>query len=437
MSATGENVPSRGWSAPQGRVARHVPESDWVVLAIKPSPLFILLAPLRAMAIAVVIGVIVFLAATAAHRFAAPGIAAAMPNPAVVASATGVLSLLRLLWQVLEYLARLYVLTDRRVIRVGGVLRQRIVEAPVERIQHVVLYRSLRERLTGLRSIGFATAGTGHIEVVWFMVPQRVGGEDVVRTIRRVIDKPSATGHSSDSRSAESSREGGGVPRSGAGLSSASEGVDAASSGQSSRARPLVIGLAGGIGAGKSAVARVLESLGCLVSDSDTEAKAQLDNPEVRDQLVKWWGDRVLDSQGRVQRSAVAEIVFSDPGQRKRLEELVHPRLKRARGELIEEAARAGAPAVIIDAPLLFEAGVDAECDAVIFVDASRRDREARVAARGWAPAELERREDAQLPLDEKRRRSTHVIENTGSEASLTERTEATLRKILGEAGPR
>ena len=420
MSAHGGNAVMPAALAPEGRVAKHVPETDRVVFAIKPSPLFIVLAPLRAIVIAAAMGCIVFLGAAAAHRFAAPGIAGAMPDPNIVAAATDSLILLRLVWQALEYIARLYVLTDRRVVRVSGVLGQRIVEAPVERIQHYVVYRSLRERLTGLQSIGFATAGTGQIDVIWFMVPKRARGQDIIRTIRRVIEGRSA------SRDLTGIPPGDAAPQSGTGPS-----ADGSSAPHSHR--PLIIGLAGGIGAGKSAIADILRSLGCLVSDSDHEAKAQLDNPEVRERLVKWWGTRILDEQGRIDRSVVAGIVFSDSQERVRLEALVHPRLKRARSELLERAVRDGAPAVVIDAPLLFEAGVDAECDAVIFVDAPREHREARVAGRGWTPAELGRREDAQLPLEEKRRRSTHYIENAGSEESLAQSTETTFRSILAD----
>lgn len=184
--------------------------------------------------------------------------------------------------------------------------------------------------------------------------------------------------------------------------------------------RPLVIGLAGGIGAGKSAAAAALADLGCLVSDSDDAAKAELDVPEVRDQLVAWWGEAILAPDGSPDRRAIAAIVFQDSDQRRRLEGLIHPRLKAARASMIERGAALGVPAVVIDAPLLFEAGLDAECDAILFIDAPREARLARVrAARGWDEAELDRREAAQLPLDEKKARSTAVIANTGDARAL------------------
>lgn len=198
----------------------------------------------------------------------------------------------------------------------------------------------------------------------------------------------------------------------------------------SSSPHPLVIGLAGGIGAGKSAAAAAFADLGCLVSDSDAAAKAELDVPEVRDQLIAWWGEGVRAPSGRIDRAAVARVIFHDERERKRLESLIHPRLRDAREALKAQAAALGAPAVIIDAPLLYEAGLDAECDAVLFIDAPREDRLARVrATRGWDEGELERRERAQLPLDAKRARASAVIENTGDVRALR----AAVRAFLHE----
>lgn len=201
------------------------------------------------------------------------------------------------------------------------------------------------------------------------------------------------------------------------------------------RARVLVIGLVGGIGSGKSEVARALASLGCVVSDSDAQARAVLDRPEVRAKLVRWWGRGVVGSDGRINRAAVARIVFGDARQRRRLEELVHPLVRRARREVIARASRAGAPAVVIDSPLLLERGVDRECDVIVFVRAPRRLRRARVARRGWTGAELARRERAQMPLDRKRRRADHVVVNDADRGTLRRRVARLLERIRSEHG--
>lgn len=183
---------------------------------------------------------------------------------------------------------------------------------------------------------------------------------------------------------------------------------------------PPVIGIAGGIGSGKSTVARAFEQLGCLVLDSDAEAKRALERTEVRDELVRWWGPGVLDADGGIDRRRVAQIVFADAAERRRLEGLIHPLVKKTRREAIAMAT--GRPGVVIDAPLLFEAGLEGECDEVVFVEASRAVRLARVLrSRGWDEAEFDRREAAQMPLDEKRRRCRFVIENEDDEPRVEE----------------
>ena len=207
--------------------------------------------------------------------------------------------------------------------------------------------------------------------------------------------------------------------------------VSDASQHTASGAGPVIIGLAGGIGAGKSSVAAALRDLGCVVIDSDAEAKAALRRPEVRAEIARWWGASVLDAAGEVDRGAVARIVFSDSAQRRRLEALIHPLLKLTRDAVIAEAGERGTPAVVLDAPLLFEAGLDRECDAVIFVDAPRAERLRRVRARGWDDAELARREKSQAPLETKRRSADHVVDNSAGEPDLRARVSEVFSAIM------
>lgn len=196
--------------------------------------------------------------------------------------------------------------------------------------------------------------------------------------------------------------------------------------------RPPVIGLAGGIGAGKSQVAATLAELGCLVSDSDADARAVFAEPSVIETLRSWWGDEVVADDGTIERSEVARRVFADPEQRIRLEELVHPAIH-ARRRARFEAAGPGTRALVIDAPLLFEAGLDAECDAILFVDAPREVRLERVRRhRGWDEAELERREAAQWPVDRKRERADAVVENAvEDDPTLVRRVDEALQRLL------
>ena len=189
-----------------------------------------------------------------------------------------------------------------------------------------------------------------------------------------------------------------------------------------------VIGLLGGIGAGKSAVARILAEAGCVVSNSDEATREVLKDPEVMDTLRQWWGPEVFASDGRVDRAAIGRIVFAKEAQRTRLEELLHPRIERIRAEIFQAAE---APrAYVIDAPLLLEVGLDAECDHLILVDTPLEIRLERVRERGWDASELDSREAAQWPLDRKRDRADHVLSNDGSLAALRTRTLNLLERL-------
>lgn len=193
-----------------------------------------------------------------------------------------------------------------------------------------------------------------------------------------------------------------------------------------------IIGLAGGIGSGKSAAAKILRDLGCAVSDSDEAARAALRDPDILAELISWWGRDILDKEGGIDRSKVAGIVFADANERKRLEMLTHPWIEKRRKAYFASVGLE-ARALVIDAPLLFEAGVDSVCDAVIFVYTMPEMRLRRVReARGWDEAMLRQREDSQLPLDEKRNRADYVVSNNDDLDGLRNQ----LNQILDRIAP-
>jgi len=179
--------------------------------------------------------------------------------------------------------------------------------------------------------------------------------------------------------------------------------------------------LSGGIGAGKTTVARILESLGCVVLDSDKMAHEELREPDVVDVLRSWWGESVFTSAGEVDRGKLAGIVFDDANELKRLEGLLYPRLHRRREHIFARLATDDCVrGFVLDAPKLHEAGVDKICDVVIFVAAADDVRARRVAAtRGWSEAEWRRRENLQIPLDTKRALADHVVVNGHSDIGL------------------
>ena len=198
--------------------------------------------------------------------------------------------------------------------------------------------------------------------------------------------------------------------------------------------RPI-IGLIGGIGAGKSHVARLFEAAGCCRIASDEMVRAAYTHPDVKRAVVERFGLEVLDDGGRIDRKKVADIVFRDPSQRQWLEGLLHPVANDARMQLMEQAARDDrVVAYIWDSPLLIEAGLDELCDAVVYVDAPLKDRVRRVSERGWDAAELARRENAQMPLDKKRQRADHVLSNLDSSPATAQDVSRLLNQILGRS---
>lgn len=195
-----------------------------------------------------------------------------------------------------------------------------------------------------------------------------------------------------------------------------------------------VIGLVGGIGSGKSEVGGILRTLGCVVCDSDSLVRDLYRTPELKTELQSWWGPGILDEQGQIDRIAVGAIVFKDPLERARLEAFIHPRVEAERAKMFA-AAPAGTRALVIDAPLLLEAGLADACTRIWFIEAPEQIRHTRVmTSRGWTADELSRREAAQWSLDRKRAAAHDVLRNDGDPASLREQVLQALGNLPREA---
>jgi dephospho-CoA kinase len=168
-------------------------------------------------------------------------------------------------------------------------------------------------------------------------------------------------------------------------------------------------------------VAAALAARGARVLSADDLAHQALRQPAVRDAVAARWGAGVLDEHGQVIRRRLAEIVFASPAERHALEALVHPWITRRLQEEVE-AARSDPtiPLVVVDAAIMLETGWAGLCDRLVYVDAPRELRLARVGEqRRWTAQEAEAREAAQLPLTEKRLRADHVLDNSASLAHL------------------
>jgi dephospho-CoA kinase len=180
---------------------------------------------------------------------------------------------------------------------------------------------------------------------------------------------------------------------------------------------PSLIGLTGGIAAGKSEVLRILGELGAATVSTDAIVHDLLGSDVVRDRLVERWGDDVAPG-GVVDRGAVGAIVFERPEELAWLESVLHPMV----GERVAEWRRGLADDVevaVVEVPLLFEGSMATLFDATIAVSAGDAERERRAAARGTGA--LEARSGRQLTQEEKAARATFAIANDGSLADLEE----------------
>ena len=163
--------------------------------------------------------------------------------------------------------------------------------------------------------------------------------------------------------------------------------------------RPLLIGLSGPIGCGKSTVAQMLADLGGTTIDADRLAR-QVTEPgsSALPQVLARFGDAVVGADGELDRAALAEIVFADPAALGDLERIVHPHVRRLVDEQLAAAERDQVPFVVVEAIKLVEGGLAERCDEVWLIECEPATQRSRLAARGARPDDVERRLGAQGP---------------------------------------
>jgi dephospho-CoA kinase len=209
----------------------------------------------------------------------------------------------------------------------------------------------------------------------------------------------------------------------------------------SERTHIPVIGIVGGIGSGKSSVARWVASRHNDVSliNGDEIGHEVLTLAAVRDAVRERFGETVFNADSQINRKALGQVVFG-PNQDHQsalddLERIVHPRIRETIATQIADCVAAGKRAVLLDAAVLFEAGWNDLCHAVVYIDVPREQRFARLREiRGWDDAETERRESSQASLESKRSRSQFVVDNSGSVESAGHQLEAILKTFMNRS---
>jgi dephospho-CoA kinase len=177
------------------------------------------------------------------------------------------------------------------------------------------------------------------------------------------------------------------------------------------------IALTGGPGSGKSTVARMFRDLGAQVIDADEVARAVVSPGQPAwEEVRREFGPDYFQDDGSLDRARMAELVFRDAGARQKLNAIVHPRVAREIARRLQDLAALGVNLVMVEVPLLYEAGLEKNFDVVIVVDAGEREQMSRLSARDGRPArEAAGILEAQWPLNAKKARADFVVDNRGS----------------------
>jgi len=191
-----------------------------------------------------------------------------------------------------------------------------------------------------------------------------------------------------------------------------------------------LIGLTGGMGAGKSTALQALERLGAAVRSTDAVVHELYEGAKLRDAVLARWGGEVVGPDGKIDRAAVARRAFADEEGRAWLEATVWPMVGERMAVWLEQtrALRPAPRATVVEVPLLFEAGMEGMYDATIAVVASEQLREQRAASRGHALTQ--ERAARQLTQEQKAQRATYVVQNDGTEEDLERKLSDLLDKL-------
>lgn len=198
-----------------------------------------------------------------------------------------------------------------------------------------------------------------------------------------------------------------------------------------------VIGLLGGIASGKSVVAAMLCELGAGHLDADRAGHDVLRLPEVESAARDRWGEEIFGPDGHIDRARLGAKVFAPSpegtAERRFLEELTHPRIGQLLIEQAVDYARdPDVRALVMDAPVMMEAGWEHVCDRLVYVDAPREVRLSRALKRGWSKEDFSAREEAQTSPDLKKARADVIIDNSGSLESTRAQVERFWRGFIG-----
>jgi dephospho-CoA kinase len=200
----------------------------------------------------------------------------------------------------------------------------------------------------------------------------------------------------------------------------------------------LRVGLTGGIASGKSTVAGMLRELDCAVLDADTLGHELLERgQEAREEVIREFGQEILDTNGNVDRGKLGQIIFADARKRARLNQILHPRILDVVRKWFAAQGHPGGPDLaVVEAALIMEAGYNRELDRVIVCWCPPAQQLQRLLERGMTTEQAQLRIAAQMPMEEKRRLGDETIDCSGSLEETERQVMAVVKRLSRPATP-
>lgn len=197
----------------------------------------------------------------------------------------------------------------------------------------------------------------------------------------------------------------------------------------------LKVGLTGGIASGKSTIVRTLAGLGCLTVDADAIVARLYQPGELgHEAIVRTYGTEILQPDGEIDRKKLSAIAFSNAGEAKKLNALIHPLVIEEQARLFREAEERGEDAIyVVEATLLLESGGKQRFDRIVVVDVQPDVQIERAVGRGMTAEEAQRRIAHQMPREERLRQADYVIDNSGDTGNALAETTRVYNALLGD----
>ena len=191
------------------------------------------------------------------------------------------------------------------------------------------------------------------------------------------------------------------------------------------------LGLTGGIGMGKSIAARFLRERGAQVVDTDELARRLVEPGQpALVEIQAAFGKSIVAPGGHLRRDELAQIVFTHPASRKKLEAILHPRIRESWRAQLEAWRKEKHDLAVVVIPLLFETDAEPDFDKTICVACSAANQRQRLSRRGWTPLQIEQRIAAQWPIDQKIARADFVVWTDGSLENHAEQIERIIARV-------